>query len=139
MPAGSERIFLAPLSIRLLPIEARTLSRLDLLGLEYIGDIATLTASELIGQFGFAGERLWQFANGIDLEPLRPRKLPETLHATTLLESAVAGIDVMIAIAGQLLSRLRPSLAGRAARELILQAELDRAAAGSTVSSSARR
>ena len=44
MPAGSERIFLAPLSIRLLPIEARTLSRLDLLGLEYIGDIATLTA-----------------------------------------------------------------------------------------------
>ncbi len=81
--------------------------------------------SELMGQFGFAGERIWQLANGIDDEPLRPRKLPDTLQATALLESSVAGIDVMIAITGQLLSRMRPSLAGRAARELTLQAELE--------------
>ena len=125
VPAGTERAFLAPLSTRLLPLEARMLTRLDLLGLDRIGDVATLTVSELMGQFGFAGERLWQLANGIDVEPLRPRKLPETLHATTLLESAVAGIDVMIAISGQLLSRMKPSLAGRAARELILQAEME--------------
>jgi len=125
VPAGAERAFLAPLSIRLLPIEVRMLTRLDLLGLDRISDVATLTVSELMGQFGFAGERLWQLANGIDLDPLRPRKLPETLQATTLLESAVAGIDVMIAISGQLLSRMKPSLAGRAARELILQAEME--------------
>ncbi len=125
IPAGRERDFLAPLSIQMLPVEPEVISRLQLLGLERIGDVAELTVPELMGQFGFAGERLWQLANGIDKERLRPRRLPETLQATAVLESSVAGIDVMIAITGQLLSRMRPALAGRSARELILQAELE--------------
>jgi nucleotidyltransferase/DNA polymerase involved in DNA repair len=109
----------------MLPVEAEVLSRLKLLGLERIGDVAGLSVSELMGQFGFTGKRIWQLANGIDEEPLRPRKLPDTLAATALLESSVSGIDVMIAITGQLLSRMTLSLAGRAARELTLQAELE--------------
>src|SRR5690606_30127711 len=84
-----------------------------------------LTVPELQSQFGFEGKRLWQLANGIDEERLQPRKTPETLQATASLESSVAGIDVMIAIARQLLSRLRLGLQGRAARELTLQAELE--------------
>jgi len=123
--AGSEREFLAPLSIQMLPVESEVISRLKLLGLERIGEVAGLTVPELMGQFGFAGKRLWQLANGTDDEPLRPRKQPEVIQATAPLESSVAGIDVMIAITGQLLSRMRPSLAGRAARELTLQAELE--------------
>jgi nucleotidyltransferase/DNA polymerase involved in DNA repair len=123
--AGSEREFLAPLTVQMFPVESEIISRLKLLGLEQIGDVAGLTMPELMGQFGSVGQRLWQLANGIDDEPLRPRKSPETLHTTALLESPVAGIDVMIAITGQLLSRMRPSLAGRAARELTLQAELE--------------
>jgi DNA polymerase-4/protein ImuB len=67
---------------------------------------------------------LWQLANGIDDEPLRARRHSQLLQAGISLESPVAGIDVMIAIARQLLSRLKPSLRGRAARELTLQAEL---------------
>jgi nucleotidyltransferase/DNA polymerase involved in DNA repair len=125
LPAGSERQFLAPLTTQMLPLDTGVLSRLKLLGLERVGDIAELTVPELMGQFGFEGKRIWQLANGIDDEPLRPQKLPDTLTATALLESAVAGIDVMIAITGQLLSRLKPSLAGRAAREFTLQAELE--------------
>jgi nucleotidyltransferase/DNA polymerase involved in DNA repair len=125
VPKGGEAAFLAPLDVRLLPAEPEVVSRLALLGLERIGDVAELTVPELQSQFGFAGKRLWQLAHGIDDEPLRPRKQPETLKATAMLESSVAGIDVMIAITGQLLSRMRPSLAGRAARELTLQAELE--------------
>jgi nucleotidyltransferase/DNA polymerase involved in DNA repair len=125
VPGGSEAEFLAPLTIQMLPVEAEVLSRLKLLGLERIGDVAGLSVSELLGQFGFTGKRIWQLANGIDEEPLRPRKLPDTLAATALLESSVSGIDVMIAITGQLLSRMTLSLAGRAARELTLQAELE--------------
>jgi nucleotidyltransferase/DNA polymerase involved in DNA repair len=123
--AGSEPEFLAPLTVEMLPVESVVIACLKLLGLERIGDVARLTVPELMGQFGFDGERLWQLANGIDDEPLRPRRLLETLQATAQLESSVAGIDVMIAITGQLLSRMRPSLAGRAARELTLQAELE--------------
>jgi DNA polymerase-4/protein ImuB len=48
----------------------------------------------------------------------------EALAASFAFESPVAGIDVMLAVAKQLLSRLQPSLRGRAARELVLQAEL---------------
>jgi nucleotidyltransferase/DNA polymerase involved in DNA repair len=122
---GSEAAFVAPLSVRMLPVGPQVIDRLRLLGLERIGEVASLTVPELMSQFGFGGERLWQLANGIDDEPLRPRKQPDTLQATANLESAVAGIDVMIAIARQLLSRLKLPLGGRAARELTLQAELE--------------
>src|SRR5690606_6824883 len=66
VPAGDEKEFLAPLSLQMLPLEAEVLSRLKLLGLEKVGDVAGLTVPELMGQFGFDGERLWQLANGID-------------------------------------------------------------------------
>jgi nucleotidyltransferase/DNA polymerase involved in DNA repair len=125
VPPGSEKALLAPLDVQMLPLTAEVLTRLRMLGIERIGELADLTVPELMGQFGFAGERIWQLANGIDEEPLRPRKVPDALTATTLLEASVAGIDVMIAITGQLLSRMRLSLGGRAARELTLVAELE--------------
>jgi nucleotidyltransferase/DNA polymerase involved in DNA repair len=123
--AGDERAFLAPLETRMLPVEPEVVARLHLLGLDRIGDVARLSVPELQSQFGFEGERLWQLANGIDRQPLWPRKAQDTLQATVSLESSVAGIDVMIAIARQLLSRLKASLHGRAARGLTLQAELE--------------
>lgn len=121
---GNEAEFLAPLSPWLLPCDEETLLRLHHLGLERLSDIAALSLPELQSQFGFEGRRLWQLANGIDDEPLRARRHSQLLQASISLESPVAGIDVMIAIARQLLSRLKPSLRGRAARELTLQAEL---------------
>jgi nucleotidyltransferase/DNA polymerase involved in DNA repair len=116
--------FLAPLAVSLLPLEPPIIERMRLLGLEQIGDLAPLTVPELQSQFGFEGRRIWELAHGIDAEPLRPRRHANPLQTTISLESSVAGVDVMIAIAGQLLSRLKPSLNGRAARELTLQAEL---------------
>jgi nucleotidyltransferase/DNA polymerase involved in DNA repair len=132
VPAGRSRIvsggdeagFLAPLSVELLPVEPETIFRLHILGLDLIGDVAALSLPELQSQFGFAGKRLWQLAHGIDETPLKPRKRNEALQAGVNLEASVAGIDVMIALARQLLSRLKLSLKGRAARELTLQAEL---------------
>jgi hypothetical protein len=122
---GDEAAFLAPLDIELLPVDPEIVFRLRILGLDRIGDVARLTVPELQSQFGFEGKRLWQLANGTDEEPLRPRKRTEALQAGVSLDAAVSGIDVMIAIARQLLSRLRLSLHGRAARELTLQAELE--------------
>jgi nucleotidyltransferase/DNA polymerase involved in DNA repair len=124
VPAPEVAEFLAPLGVDLLPFDPDIKHRLRLLGLERIGDVAALSLPELQSQFGFAGKRLSRLAAGIDEEPLKPRKRPEVLHAEAELETAVAGIDVMIAIARQLLSRLRLALNGRAARELTLQAEL---------------
>jgi DNA polymerase-4/protein ImuB len=108
----------------LLPLDSEVIARLRLFGLTRIGEVAALSHLELQSQFGFAGKRIWQLVNGIDEERLRPRARAETLSGGLSFDAPVAGIDVMIAVTRQLLSRLRPALRGRAARELTLQAEL---------------
>jgi DNA polymerase IV len=124
VPAGEEGSFLAPLNVRLLPVESEVIDRLRLFGLETLSELAALSVPELQSQFGLSGERLWQLACGIDDQPLNPRRCSEVLQASVRLDSPIAGIDVLIAISRQLLSRLKPGLMGRAARELTLQAEL---------------
>jgi nucleotidyltransferase/DNA polymerase involved in DNA repair len=124
VPAGGEGGFLAPLSVEILPVDPEIIFRLQLFGLETIGEVASLTLPELQSQFGFEGKRLWHLVNGRDEEPLRPRPASEKVEASLSFEAPVAGIEVMVAASKQLLSRLRPALRGRAARELVLQAEL---------------
>lgn len=121
---GEEARFLAPRSVTVLPVDPEVIYRLCLFGLERVGEVARLTHVDLQSQFGFAARRIWQLVNGIDDEPLRPRPYTETLSGRFSFDAPVAGIDVMIAVTRQLLSRLQPALKGRAARELIVQAEL---------------
>jgi nucleotidyltransferase/DNA polymerase involved in DNA repair len=123
-PIGGEGAFLAPLKVELLPVASEIVLRLQLFGLETIGEVACLSLMELQSQFGFEGKRLWQIANGIDEEPLYPRPQNERVEASLSFEAPVAGVEVMVAAAKQLLSRLLPSLRGRAARQITLQAEL---------------
>jgi nucleotidyltransferase/DNA polymerase involved in DNA repair len=99
--------------------------RLRLFGFETIGEVATLTLPELQSQFGVEGRRLWRLANGIDDDPLRPRPQRERIEAALNFEEPVAGIDVMVMAVKQLLSQLGPALRDRAARELVLQAQLE--------------
>jgi nucleotidyltransferase/DNA polymerase involved in DNA repair len=124
VPAGGEGEFLAPFDVGLLPVDPEIVYRLRLFGLETVGEVAALTLPELQSQFGFEGGRLWRLANGVDEAPLYPRPPQEKVEASLSFEAPVAGVDVMVAAARQLLSRLLPSLRGRAARELTLQAEL---------------
>jgi len=125
VPAGGEGAFLAPLNVEVLPVAFEIGVRLRLFGFETIGEVAVLTVPELQSQFGFEGRRLWQLAHGIDEQPLRPRSPDEKVAASLSFEAPVAGVDVMVAASKQLLSRLLPSLRGRAAREVTLQAELE--------------
>jgi nucleotidyltransferase/DNA polymerase involved in DNA repair len=124
VPPGSEAAFLAPMDVDLLPVEVDVVERLRMLGLETLGEVAALSLPELQSQFGFEGARIWELANGADRDPIRPREHREEIVAGLSFEAPVAGVDVLIAGARQLLSRLRLPLKGRAARELTLQAEL---------------
>jgi nucleotidyltransferase/DNA polymerase involved in DNA repair len=123
--AGDEAGFLAPLGVGLLPVDAKIIDRLRLLGLDTIGEVAGLSLPELQSQFGFEGRRLWKLANGIDDAPLRPRPVREEVAASLSFEAPVAGIDVLVAAGRQLLSRLREQRRERAVRELTFQAELE--------------
>jgi nucleotidyltransferase/DNA polymerase involved in DNA repair len=124
VPPGQEAEFLSGRAVEILRVDPKIVSRLRLLGLYTLGDVACLTVPEMQSQFGFEGKRIWQLANGIDETPLYPKSQTEALAASLSFETPIAGIDVMVAVARQLLSGLRPLLEGRAARELILQAEL---------------
>jgi nucleotidyltransferase/DNA polymerase involved in DNA repair len=124
VPAGQESDFLAPLDVSLLPVGREVQERLQALGLDMLGEVAAIPATALETQFGRDGRRLWQLCNGVDEEHLRPRKRIEVLEEQISFETAVVGIEVIVAGGRQLLSRLRLPLRGRAARELSLRAEL---------------
>ena len=124
VPEGAEASFLASAEIELLPVEREVLTRLHLFGLDTIADVARLSLPELQSQFGTMGRRICDLAHGHDSDPLRPRLTSEGLNADVGFDAPVAGIEVMIAVARQLLSRLVLPLRGRAVRELTLQAEL---------------
>jgi DNA polymerase IV len=73
---GDERRFLSPLSPRVLPQAARASWRsvfdvLADLNLTTLGTIATLTVPQLRVAVGRAGDRLHQWANGVDETPVR--------------------------------------------------------------------
>jgi DNA polymerase IV len=106
VPAGGEGDFLAPLSVELLSVDQEIVFRLQLFGIDTIAEVAALSLPELQSQFGFAGRRLWQLARGIDESVLHARPRAESVRANLSFEAPVAGIDVMIAAARQLLSRL---------------------------------
>ncbi len=66
VPPGGESGFLAPLPVEHLPLERETARRLALLGLQVIGQLATLPGGALAAQFGAEGARLARLAQGKD-------------------------------------------------------------------------
>jgi hypothetical protein len=70
VPPGHEAAFLAPQSIRLLPIEQAIAERLGLFGLRTIGAVAQLPRDALEAQFGAAGGLLFDLARGVNQAPL---------------------------------------------------------------------
>jgi DNA polymerase-4 len=125
IPKGREADFLAPLDVSLLPVRQELLDRLRLLALDVIGEVAFISLGDLISQFGPDGKRLWQLCNGADGEPLSPRTKREYVEAGMEMEAPVAGVEIIVACARRLLSRLLGPLRGRATREIFFRAELE--------------
>ncbi|RMD71103.1 MAG: DNA polymerase IV [Bacteroidetes bacterium] len=70
--AGTERQFLAPLSVRKLPGVGRvTYERLCLMGVRQVGTLAQMPPQLLERRFGKHGRALWRKANGIDDSPVQ--------------------------------------------------------------------
>ena len=65
---GDESRFVAGAPVELLPLPPAFIDRLKLLALDEIADVAALPLPALVAQFGKAGTRLWELANGTDTE-----------------------------------------------------------------------
>ncbi len=78
VPRGSERSFLAPLSVvEHLAADPSLLGRLKLFGLRTMGDLARLPLGAVEAQFGAEGLRALRLARGEDTSPLVPWEPPQ--------------------------------------------------------------
>lgn len=121
VPPGQERAFLHDKSVALLPFPPEMIDWLRTLSLETLGEIAALPASSVEAHFRRTGRRLWELANGIDREPLRPQPPRETIIQRLEFESPVVANEALVLGGRQLLRRALVLLDRRAARRMHLQ------------------
>ena len=96
VPPDEEAAFLAPLSIDHLPADEATRWRLRVLGLETMGDIATLPLGAFQAQFGPQGRRWWELASGIDSEPLTARVKEDRVIRRLQMPSPSVSLDAIL-------------------------------------------
>ncbi len=96
VPPGKEAAFLAPLPVDHLPAGDSMRWRLNLLGLDTMGDIARLPLGAFQAQFGPEGKRCWELANGIDNESLLPRLREETVVRRLQFPAPVVSLDAIL-------------------------------------------
>src|SRR3954469_14008105 len=65
IPAGTEKAFLAPLSVRKIPgVGAKAFESLSKLGIDTIGSLQNMPVERLVKELGESGLHLWNRANG---------------------------------------------------------------------------
>ncbi len=118
---------LAGCSIDLLPVEPKIKERLRRFDLHTLGDLAGLSSSALLAQFGTDGQRIWELARGEDHAPFIPTEPVEPLIERVALPEASALYPTLLSGVYQLIARLlaRPELRGRGLRKLRLGLRLE--------------
>jgi len=79
VPPGYERSFLAPLPVDQLPgVGASTKTRLELIGVRTIGEMAQMPRDRLLAEFGRRGITLHEYSQGIEDSPVKPTRMSIT-------------------------------------------------------------
>jgi DNA polymerase-4/protein ImuB len=127
VPASESQAFLAPLSVRhLLLLDPYVLQRLELLGLDTIGDLAALPFSAVQAEFGPPGAQAWRLAHGKDTEPVVPRPVVASIQDGLRFDDPLGSVEAVMAAIDQLLAHTfsQPALLGRSVRQVRLRALL---------------
>jgi DNA polymerase-4 len=128
VPAGSERSFLAPLSVAdHLPVDPGLIGRLKLFGLRTMADLARLPLASVEAQFGAEGLRALRLARGEDTSPLVPWDPPQRMEESSRLDPPVDNLTPLLFVARGLVDRLGTRLmeGGHAATVIRLSLELE--------------
>ena len=109
---GREAEFLAPLPVsRLWGVGGKTATLLKDIGLQRIGQIATLDRRYLVDRFGKGGEHLWELSRGMDDRPVAPEEGYKSIgHETTFekdTEDERLLHDTLLWLAEKVAQRLR--------------------------------
>ena len=128
VPAGSERSFLAPLSVvDHLPVDPGLIGRMKLFGLRTMADLARLPLASVEAQFGAEGRRALRLARGEDTSPLVPWDPPQRMEESSRLDPPVDNLTPLLFVARGLVDRLGTRLmeGGHAATVIRLSLELE--------------
>ena len=109
---GSEKQFLAPLSVRKIPMVGdKTYQMLCHLGLKQIGTIQQMPMEMMEKVFGKNGISLWKKANGIDNTPITPYNERKSISTERTFDRDTIDVDklksILVAMAENLAFQLR--------------------------------
>ncbi|HEV3234661.1 MAG TPA: hypothetical protein VG329_08960 [Candidatus Dormibacteraeota bacterium] len=128
VPRGSERSFLAPLSLaEHLPVDGDMITRLKRFGLRSMADFAAMPLAAVEGQFGREGLQALRLARGEDSRRFEPWQPPQRMEESSCLDPAVDNLEPLLFVARGLVDRLGTRLVdgGHAATVVRLQVELE--------------
>lgn len=74
----------------------QTVARLEKIGVKTVADLRGLSSSFLSGEFGLAGERLYQMARGIDPRPVTPERRAKSVGREITFAADVAERQVLL-------------------------------------------
>lgn len=112
VPLGEEKPFLAPLSVRKIPmIGEKTSQTLYNMGVKKVYTLQQMPSQLLEATFGKNGKMIWEKANGIDRSPVVPYSEAKSISSENTFEEDTIDIKLleatMIAMCEQLASKLR--------------------------------
>ena len=112
IPFGEEKPFLAPLSVRKIPmIGEKTAHMLYNMGVKKVHTLQQMPAELLEATFGKNGNMIWEEANGIDLSPVTPYSEAKSISTENTFEQDTIDVRMLeatlIAMTEQLTTKLR--------------------------------
>ena len=126
---GSPREYLAPLPVATLPLDARLLEELSLMGIREVGAFAALDAGAVLDRFGRAAAAAHALACGIDDVPVHGVPPLRRIRAGRRFDDAISSKEQLVFALRMLADKVAHDLAadGLAALRLVLHAERESA------------
>lgn len=111
--------FLGDLPTSWLPIDPKTIARLERLGLRTMGEIAALPMTAMQARFGKEGRRAWELASGKDDLTVTPIERPESVIEAITLPAPSTSREMLLLGIRQLVQRAfgRPEMRHRNVRQ----------------------
>jgi hypothetical protein len=120
--------FLKDFLVDLLPLSWEDKTRLHRFGLHTLGQVAALSVGPMQAQFGPAGKKVWELAQGIDRSLLLPEPCQELVKESLTFPSPTLTLTAILTAIDTLLIRAfaRPEVRGRYVRSILMEGQISR-------------